>query len=98
MMFELRDLRRALGKATESLTPTEALVLCTYYLDGEPLSEAAKIIGRDKSRACQIHREALAKMRRALYPRRFDDLYPDSLSRRDDLTKVGTIHGERYDC
>ena len=82
------DLRRVLGKAAGCLTPTEALVVCSIYLDAEPQRIVAEVLGCTKSNVCLIHRKALAKFRRALWPLRFDDLYPDTLSRRDDAVAM----------
>ena len=84
MNLTCKDLRLALGRATDCLTPTEALVVCSIYLDSEELSVAAEVLGCSKPNVCWIRDRALRKMRKALYSRTFEDLYPETLSARDD--------------
>ena len=86
-----KDLRLALGRATDCLTPAEAMVVCSIYLDGDELSVAADVLGCTRENVSLIRDRAMAKMRKALFPRKFGDLYPETLSARDDATQAGAV-------
>lgn len=89
MTLTQKDLRWTLGWASDCLTPTEALVICSIYLDEEPLCVAADVLGCGEPNVTRIHQRVLEKMRSTLWPRTFDDLYPETLDVRDDATTGG---------
>lgn len=96
MNLTQKDLRWTLGRAADCLTPAEAMVLCSIYLDGEELNVAAGVLGCTVPSVIYIHQRALAKMRSALWPRTFYDLYPETLSARDDATQTGAACARRW--
>ena len=56
----------ALANAVEALTERQQLVLSLHYVEGLTYREIAKILDVSEPRVCQIHGEALTKLRAAL--------------------------------
>lgn len=65
---ELRDrrMREALVREIERLPERERLVMSLLYEKDASLKEAAAILGVGDSRVCQIHRQAVERLRRRL--------------------------------
>jgi len=74
MKIEHTELRARLGRASIKLTPTQALVLCSIYLDDETVSEIARIMHVSHSTVDWHHQAGLAVMRKALWPLKYNDL------------------------
>ncbi|MCG3203266.1 MAG: RNA polymerase sigma factor FliA [Gammaproteobacteria bacterium] len=55
--------RQALAKAVASLPERERLVLSLYYNEDLNLREAGEVLGVSESRVCQIHGQALIRLR-----------------------------------
>jgi RNA polymerase sigma factor FliA len=63
---ELAETRRALAEAIDELSARERDVVSLYYHDGLTLAEIGEVLGVTESRACQIHGQAVAQLRRRL--------------------------------
>lgn len=61
--LEDEDFRRALGAAIESLPQREKLVLSLYYDEEFNLREIGEVLDVSESRVCQIHAQALVRVR-----------------------------------
>jgi RNA polymerase sigma factor for flagellar operon FliA len=57
------DFRKALGAAVEGLPEREKLVLSLYYDDELNLREIGAVLDVSESRVCQIHGQALVRLR-----------------------------------
>jgi RNA polymerase sigma factor for flagellar operon FliA len=66
---ERREAAWALARAVEALSERQQLVLSLHYVEGLTYREIAKILDVSEPRVCQIHGEALAKLRGALETR-----------------------------
>jgi RNA polymerase sigma factor for flagellar operon FliA len=64
--------REATGVVFSALDPKERRILALYYFDGITMKEIGRRLGLSESRVCQIHGEALARLRTELAGR-FDD-------------------------
>ena len=60
---ERREAAWALATAVEALSERQQLVLSLHYVEGLTYREIAKILDVSEPRVCQIHGEALAKLR-----------------------------------
>ncbi len=60
---EAAHFRQALAKAVASLPERERLVLSLYYNEDLNLREAGEVLGVSESRVCQIHGQALIRLR-----------------------------------
>ncbi len=60
---EKEDFREGLAKAIVSLPERERLVMSLYYDEELNLREAGEIIGVSESRVCQIHAQALIRLK-----------------------------------
>lgn len=60
---ENEHFRQALAKAVASLPERERLVLSLYYNEELNLREAGEVLGVSESRVCQIHGQALVRLR-----------------------------------
>jgi RNA polymerase sigma factor FliA len=60
---ESEHFRAALAKAVASLPERERLVLSLYYNEDLNLREAGEVLGVSESRVCQIHGQALIRLR-----------------------------------
>jgi RNA polymerase sigma factor for flagellar operon FliA len=63
---ERRQAAWTLARAVEALPERQQLVLSLHYVEGLTYREIAKILDVSEPRVCQIHGEALAKLRNAL--------------------------------
>lgn len=61
--LEDEDFRRALGAAIESLPQREKLVLSLYYDEELNLREIGEVLEVSESRVCQIHGQAVLRVR-----------------------------------
>jgi RNA polymerase sigma factor for flagellar operon FliA len=61
--LEEEDFRKALGEAVEGLPEREKLVLSLYYDDELNLREIGAVLDVSESRVCQIHGQALVRLR-----------------------------------
>jgi RNA polymerase sigma factor for flagellar operon FliA len=60
---QTENFQRALAKAITGLPERERLVLSLYYNDDLNLREAGEVLGVSESRVCQIHGQALVRLR-----------------------------------
>jgi RNA polymerase sigma factor for flagellar operon FliA len=60
---ERSDFKEALAKAISSLPERERLVLSLYYDEELNLREIGEVLGVSESRICQIHVQALIRLR-----------------------------------
>jgi len=60
------EFRASVAAAVESLPQTECLVIALYYHEDLTLSEIADIFGVTESRVCQIHTQAVLRLRNRL--------------------------------
>lgn len=58
-----REARAALAQAIEGLPERERLVLALYYEEELNLKEIGEVLGVSESRVCQIHGQALVRLR-----------------------------------
>ena len=61
--FESDEFKKEVVAAIKSLPEREALVLSLYYDEELNLKEIGEVIGVSESRICQIHSQALARLR-----------------------------------
>lgn len=61
--LESDEFRQALTRAIQSLPEREALVMSLYYDEELNLKEIGEVLGVTESRVCQIHGQALARVR-----------------------------------
>ena len=64
--LEGRDLRGALIKAIEALPPRERLLISLYYHEGLTMKEIGKVLEVTEARVCQLHGQAVMRMRTRL--------------------------------
>ena len=60
------DLRSTLIKAIEDLPPREKLVMSMHYEQDMNLREIGEVLGVSESRVCQLHTQAIARVRSRL--------------------------------
>ena len=63
------ELRRLLAKAVAELSEREQLVISLYYDQELTLQEIGVVLGVTESRICQIHTQAIARLRAGLFAR-----------------------------
>jgi RNA polymerase sigma factor FliA len=63
---ENEDFRNALERAIASLPERERLVMSLYYKDELNLRETGQVLGVSESRVCQIHAQALVRLKARL--------------------------------
>jgi RNA polymerase sigma factor FliA len=61
--LESDEFRAALGEAIRTLPEREALVMSLYYEEELNLKEIGEVLGVTESRVCQIHGQALSRVR-----------------------------------
>lgn len=65
--LEDRSLRETLIRAIEALPEREKLVMALYYDEDLNLKEIGEVLGVTESRVCQLHSQAIARLRVAAY-------------------------------
>lgn len=63
---ENEDFKQALARAIASLPERERLVMSLYYNDEMNLRETGEVLGVSESRVCQIHAQALIRLKARL--------------------------------
>ncbi|MCC5793123.1 MAG: RNA polymerase sigma factor FliA [Chromatiales bacterium] len=66
--LESREREAALATALAGLPEREALLMSLYYTEELNLREIGEVMGFSESRACQLHAQALARLRARLAP------------------------------
>lgn len=66
MEIRKKELKRLLAEAVRSLSHREQTVLSLYYVEELTLKEIGKVLELTESRICQIHSQALSKLRQAM--------------------------------
>jgi len=61
--LEMSDFREALAEAISGLPERERLVMCLYYDEELNLREIGAVLGVSESRICQIHGQAMLRMK-----------------------------------
>jgi RNA polymerase sigma factor for flagellar operon FliA len=61
--LEAGEFREALAEAIRALPEREALVMSLYYEEELNLKEIGEVLGVTESRVCQIHGQALVRVR-----------------------------------
>jgi RNA polymerase sigma factor for flagellar operon FliA len=64
--FEAEELRRRLAEAIDSLPEREKLLIALYYHENMTLKEIGEIISVSESRVCQLHAQAILRLRNKL--------------------------------
>jgi len=64
--LEEREMRRILREAIQQLPQREALVMSLYYYEGLTLKEIGAILGVTEARVCQLHTQAIVRLRSRL--------------------------------
>lgn len=64
--FESSEFQHAMGAAIKELPEREALVMSLYYDEELNLKEIGEVLGVSESRVCQIHGQALTRLRARL--------------------------------
>jgi RNA polymerase sigma factor for flagellar operon FliA len=67
------ELARALAEAIERLPQREQLLLSLYYKEELTMKQISKIIGVSESRVCQLHMQAVMRLRGTLQMYQNDD-------------------------
>ena len=65
-VLEREELRRIIADAVENLPEREKLVVALYYQENMTLKEIGQVLGVTESRVCQIHSQAMARLRAAV--------------------------------
>lgn len=65
--LESDEFRHALAEAIRALPEREALVMSLYYEEELNLKEIGEVLGVTESRVCQIHGQALARVRACVH-------------------------------
>lgn len=66
-LFEDSDLRRHLVRAIEALPEREKLMMGLYYEQELNLREIGEVMGVSESRVCQLHSQAVLRLRAAMF-------------------------------
>jgi RNA polymerase sigma factor for flagellar operon FliA len=61
--FEANELRRRLAEAIASLPEREKLLIALYYHENMTLKEIGEVISVSESRVCQLHAQAILRLR-----------------------------------
>jgi RNA polymerase sigma factor for flagellar operon FliA len=65
-VLEDADVRRVLLRGIEALPEREKLVMAMYYDEDMNLKEIGDVLGVTESRVCQLHSQAVARLRAAM--------------------------------
>jgi RNA polymerase sigma factor for flagellar operon FliA len=65
--LEEMDMREALVRAIDALPEREKLVMSLYYEEELNLKEIGEVLGVTESRVCQMHSQAVARLRAAVF-------------------------------
>jgi RNA polymerase sigma factor for flagellar operon FliA len=65
-VYEKKELIDVLSEAIENLSEKEKLVLNLYYYEELTMKEISKVLGVTEGRVCQLHNQALIKIKAAL--------------------------------
>jgi len=65
-VYENKDFLENLSKAIDKLPEKEKLMLSLYYYEELTMKEIAKVLGVTEGRVCQLHNQALIKIKAAL--------------------------------
>ena len=65
-ILEREELKRIIAEAVERLPEREKQVVAMYYQEGMTLKEIGQVLGVTESRVCQIHSQAMARLRAAV--------------------------------
>jgi|GEM_PF-33175 len=65
-LAQRRELKRALAAAIETLPQSERILIALYYYDKLTVREIGEVLGVTESRVCQIHTQALLRLRSKL--------------------------------
>lgn len=60
---QIDELKGSIAQGIEHLSEREAMVLSLYYTEELHLKEIGEVLGVTESRVCQIHRQALSRLR-----------------------------------
>ena len=63
---EQSDLVTLLGKAIDQLPPRERLLLSLYYQEELTMKEISRLLNVSESRVCQLHMQAILRLRAVL--------------------------------
>ena len=66
-LFEVASLRDGLVQAIEALPEREKLMMALYYEQDLNLREIGEVMGVTESRVCQLHSQAVARLRAKLH-------------------------------
>lgn len=64
-LLEDQDMKRALLRGIEALPEREKMVMALYYDEDMNLKEIGEVLGVTESRVCQLHSQAIARLRAA---------------------------------
>jgi RNA polymerase sigma factor for flagellar operon FliA len=67
VLLENKDLRQNLARAISALPEREQLLMALYYDEELNLREIGEIMGVTESRVCQLHSQAIARIRSRLF-------------------------------
>jgi RNA polymerase sigma factor for flagellar operon FliA len=86
---EQKELANALVQAIDALPSREQLLLSLYYTEELTMKEISKVMGVSESRICQLHVQAILRLRGALAAYRTDEakLETSHKEKTDQLTK-----------
>ncbi len=65
-LLEREELKRIIAEAVDNLPEREKYVVALYYQEGMTLKEIGEVLGVTESRVCQIHSQAMARLRAAV--------------------------------
>jgi len=67
VLFENQALRQSLAKAISQLPEREQMVMALYYDEELNLREVGEVLGITESRVCQLHSQAVSRLRGFLF-------------------------------
>ena len=82
--LEQNELAAALASAIERLPEREQLLLSLYYQEELTMKEISKILGVSESRVCQLHIQAIMRLRAALHTFRTDETKMEGLKQEQE--------------